>query len=83
MAVSAGERALLVELLDRIHQPVIFAALLLDAAGQFGAHRFHRPSAKVLVDVARRKIQFGLRQVEAQHTIAHQPERVTSTASTF
>ena len=67
-----SQSSLPVELLDRGHQPIVFAALLLQAAGQFAAHRLHGPATKIVVDKARGRVQIGLRKIQAQHAISHQ-----------
>ena len=63
---------MLVKLLDGMHQAVVLAALLLDAPRKFAAHGFHGPAAEIFVDVACRQVELRLRQIEAQHAIAHQ-----------
>src|SRR5690242_4094050 len=61
-------------MLERGHQLVIFAALLLDAEGKLALDRFHRPATEVVIQVSRRKIQFCLRELalHADHAIANQ-----------
>src|SRR5580692_2920755 len=67
------QRTLLIELLDRSHQAVVFAALLLQPSSQLAPHRFHGPAAKALVDEASRPIQISLRDVETQNPVSHHP----------
>jgi hypothetical protein len=45
---------------------------LFDATGDLAAHGFHGPSTKILVDEAGGHIQFMLRDIHPQHTVAHQ-----------
>src|SRR6267378_1731059 len=70
-SLAGRERSLLVKLCDRPHQPVVLAAFHFKAASNFGAHVFHHPATEILVDVARREIQFRLRKIEPQHAITH------------
>src|SRR6266478_6674408 len=66
------ERALLVELLERLHEPVVLAAFLLDAPLKFQARVVHGPAAKIFIDVASCHIQIRLRDVQSQNPIANQ-----------
>src|SRR5580692_5527591 len=72
-AIVRRQRTLFIELLDRSHQAVVFAALLLQEPSQLAPHRFHGPATKALVDEASRSIQISLRNVETQNPVTHHP----------
>src|SRR5277367_476323 len=69
--VIRHQRTLLVELLDGLHQLVVFAALLLNAACQLQAQRFHGPAAEILIDITGRRVQVGLRHFHPQQPVAY------------
>src|SRR5450631_678247 len=71
--VAGSQRALLVELLDGLHQPVVVAALFFKSAGELGAHVAHGPATKILIDVARGQIKIRLLNIQPKHTVAHHP----------
>src|SRR2546430_12939676 len=73
-AVICRQSSLAIKLLDRSHQPIVLAPLLLQTPRQLGAHCLHRPAAEVIVNETRRPVEVTLGQIQTQRSEEHTSE---------
>src|SRR3954467_14353766 len=68
------QRALAVEVLDRLHEPVVLAALALNTPLQLRAEVFHVPSAEILIDIASGDLEVTLLHImlKSENAVADQ-----------